>query len=61
MIVFSNVFLIFLFFPHGDYEELWLLLVSQSMLPQVWFESSVVEFAYLKNGHFQGLGEGREG
>ena len=31
------------------------------MLPQVWFESSVVEFAYLKNGHPQGLGEGRGG
>ena len=31
------------------------------MLPQLWFVSSVVEFAYLKNGHPQGLGEGREG
>ena len=28
------------------------------MLPQLWFVSSVVKFAYLKNGHPQGLGRG---
>ena len=42
VIVFSNMFLIFLFFPHGDYEELWLLLVSQSNIIQEYVATTVV-------------------
>ena len=42
VIVFSNMFLIFVFFPHGDYEELWLLLVSQSNIIQEYVATTVV-------------------
>ena len=31
-----------MFFPHGDYEELWLLLVSKSNIIQEYVATSVV-------------------